>query len=203
MKIKHGETTLRINVSFAAVVTLMLILDESGLCALSLFCCAVHEVGHIICLMLLGEKPVLLELSFYGIKLERRGETGSGIDDILVFLSGPAMNLIMSALLLCFFRGNEALKTAAAVSSAIGCFNLIPCRPLDGGNIVYALLCRHMREEKAERISFAVSAAVIAPMGMIGFAFALRYGNFTLALAAVYLAAISFLNKKEKGGIKL
>ena len=64
MKFSFGKTILRINISFAAAVTLTLIIDESGLCAAALFCCVIHELGHIVCLYILGEKPRLIELSY-------------------------------------------------------------------------------------------------------------------------------------------
>ncbi len=203
MKVKHGETVLRINISFAAVVTFMLILDDSGICALSLFCCIVHEVGHLICLSLLGEKPALLELSFYGIKLERKQESFGGVEDILVFLSGPAANLVLSAVFMLFSHGKGSFGKAAAVSTAVGLFNLIPCRPLDGGNVIYAFLCRNMNEAKAFRISFVFSLAVIILLGIFGAVLALGYGNFTLMIVDLYLAAMVFLNKKEKNGVKM
>lgn len=203
MKIKHGETVLRINISFAAVVTFMLILDESGFCALSLFCCIIHEAGHIICLALLGEKPALLELSFYGIKLERKRDWGFGTEDIIVFLSGPAANFVLSAVLLFFSKGKGTASQVAAMSATVGAFNLIPCCPLDGGNIVYAVLCRNMNEKNAAKISLMISAAVIFPMVFAGLAFTVRFGNFTLLVAAFYLAAMAFLNKKEKNRLKM
>ena len=74
MKLDIGKTEFKIDVTFAAAVTLTLILDESGAGALALFCCIIHEIGHIVCLLLFGEKPKSVTLSFYGIKLERSGE---------------------------------------------------------------------------------------------------------------------------------
>ena len=204
MKINLGETNLRINISFAAVITAMLILDESGYCAIGLFCCAVHEAAHIVCLLFQGEKPRLVELSYYGVKLERNVLSGvSGINDIIVFLSGPAVNIAMAALLCTVYRGNEKIATAAAISFFTGAFNLLPCRPLDGGNILYAVLCRNTSERKAEKICFTVLCAVLLPLSAAGFTLMIKYRNITLLPAALYITAVSFFDKKEKGSIKL
>lgn len=199
MKLNFAGTAVKINVSFAAAVTLTLIVDESGLCALALFCCIIHEAGHIICLLILGEKPSVIELSFYGIRLERSlPERVGSFDEILVLASGPAANLVLSALLLPFGAHGGGIKTAAAASLCVAAFNLLPCRPLDGGNILRYALCRFGNEERAEKICFFISCAVIAPMLAAGLALLLKNGNFTLAAVSLYLAAALFLDKREK-----
>lgn len=202
MRIKHSETDVKINLSFAATVTCMLILDESGVCSVALFCCFVHEAAHIACLLICGERPALVELSFYGIKLERI-PMSSRRYDILVYAAGPAANLALSAVLTAGFSDNPSIKKAAVISFVVGAFNLLPCRPLDGGNILFECLCKFMSEEKAEKICSCAVWAVLVPMSLFGFAAALEYGNITLGTAAVYLASVSFFDKREKGTVKL
>ena len=141
----------------AAAVTLMLILDVSGFCAVALFCCAVHEAGHIICLLIMGEKPKLIELSFYGVRLERAVMSeNAGAWEPLVYASGPAANFMLSALLFVFSNKFPGLHGAAVTSLGIGIFNLIPCRPLDGGNLLSVLMCRFLNEKTASLISGAL-----------------------------------------------
>lgn len=203
MKLNFGGTTLRINISFAAAVTLTLIIDESGLCAAALFCCIVHEAGHIICLLILGEKPKLIELSFYGVKLERKNTAGmNSVEEIAVYASGPVANLVLSAVL--FAAGqSEGMKTAAVISLCVGAFNLLPCQPLDGGNLLHFVLGRIMNEEKSDRMCFYVSCIAVAPMAAAGLALLLRNGNITLLAVSGYLTVVTILNKKEKDKIKI
>lgn len=185
---------MRINISFAAVITLMLILDESGMCAVALFCCIIHEAGHIICLLIFGEKPASVELSFYGIKLERREPSVlSQAEEITVFAAGPAMNLILSAVM--FIAG---IRTAAVISLYIGMFNLIPCQPLDGGNILSDILNYAVGEDKAEKTCFFVSCITLVPMVFIGIIMIFKNGNFTLAGVTAYLAWVSCIKAKER-----
>ncbi len=193
MKLNFGKTSLKINVSFAAVITLMLILDGSGMCAVALFCCVIHEVGHIICLLILGEKPKSVELSFYGIKLERsRCSSLTAAEEMALFAAGPVMNFIFSAFMLPFASGHTGIKTAAAISFCVGVFNLLPCPPLDGGNILSSFLAFMIDEEKAEKICFYVSCFVIIPMAVAGIAMIFLNGNFTLTAVAAYLAWVIF-----------
>ena len=198
MRVKLGGTTLRINISFAAAVTLTLILDESGLCAAALFCCIVHEMGHIACLLILGEKPQLIELSFYGIKLKRQSVSElKSFGEIIIYASGPAANFALSALLFAF--GNaDGIKTAAVNSLCVGLFNLLPCQPLDGGNILRCFLGRRMGEDRCEKICFCFFCVTVAPMAAAGITLLLKSGNITLLAVSGYLLTVMATDKKEK-----
>lgn len=197
MKLNLGKTTLRINISFAAAVTLTLIIDESGLCAAALFCCVVHELGHIICLYILGEKPKLIELSFYGIRLEQNNNCMNFFENITVYLSGPAANFILSAVLFSFGR-IYGIKTMAVTSVCVGIFNMLPCVPLDGGNLLNLILSCFTSEENCRKISFFASVLIILPLLICGFILLFRNGNITLIAVSGYLAAVTFLNNKNK-----
>lgn len=197
MKLNFGKTILRINISFAAAVTLTLIIDESGLCAAALFCCVIHELGHIVCLYILGEKPRLIELSFYGVKLEKNNDCLSFTENVAVYLSGPAANFILSCVL--FFMGKtNGIKTAAVISLCVGIFNMLPCQPLDGGNLLELVLSGVTDEEKCRKICLSVSVAVIMPMLILGFLLLLRNGNITLLTVSGYLAVVTFLDNKGR-----
>lgn len=200
MKLDIGKTAFKIDVSFAAAVTLTLILDESGIGALALFCCIIHELGHIVCLLLLGEKPKSVTLSFYGIKLERSGEYWGRLKETAVYASGPAFNFLFALFMLLF---GEKTKSASVLSLLIGVFNLIPCRPLDGGNLLFLWLGGRMNEEKAEKICLGVSCIILAPMAAAGTAVLLKTGNATLLGVTLYLSAAIFFDKKEKDRVKL
>ena len=199
MKLDFGKTELKINVSFAAALTVMLILDKSCFSAVALFCCIVHEAGHVITLLLLGEKPKLIELSFYGIKLERNLLTaGTGAGEIAVYLSGPAANFVLSAAFFLFSQRFQNLSDAAKISLCVGFFNLIPCRPLDGGNLLFAFLARFMSEKTADKICRVVRVLILVPMGAAGVILMIKSGNFTLFGVTVYLASVDIFNKKAE-----
>ncbi len=198
MKLDLGKTELKINVSFAAAVTLMLILDVSGFCAVALFCCAVHEAGHIICLLIMGEKPKLVELSFYGVRLERAVmSANAGAWEPLVYASGPAANFMLSAVFFLLSNKYPGLHGAAVTSLSIGIFNLIPCRPLDGGNLLSALMCRFTDEKTANGICFAAKLLTVIPMCIAGVVMLVRSGNFTLIGVTVYLVSVDIFDKKS------
>ena len=198
MRINLGKTALRINISFAAVVTLMLILDESGMCAVGLFCCIIHEAGHIICLLISGEKPAMIELSFYGIKLERKEPSILTVaEELAVYIAGPAMNIIFSAVLFLLSAEHDGIKTAAVISLCVGLFNLIPCRPLDGGNIVFQLATMFCEAERAEKICSVISGVILIPMAFAGIFMLFKSGNITLVAVAAYLTVVCVTERKR------
>ena len=203
MKLDFGKTELKINFSFAVAVTLTLIIDESGVGATALLCCIIHEMGHIICLLLLGEKPKRIELSFYGIKLERYPMSAQKTaGEIAVFVSGPSANLIFSSILFLMSNIINSLRDAAIISLCIGAFNLIPCKPLDGGNILYAVLCGNTKQNVAEKICFFVSAVVLVPLVVSGVYYLRINRNITLLAVALYVAATCISEYKSKTALE-
>ncbi len=198
MKLDFGKTSIKINVSFAVAVTLTLIIDESGVGAIALLCCIIHEAGHIICLLILGEKPKKIEFSFYGIKLERYPMSGQNTaGELAVYISGPGANFIFSAILFLLSNIFYSLREAAIISLCIGVFNLIPCKPLDGGNILYTVLCRNTKQKNADIVCLAVSIAVVVPLIVSGICFLRINRNITLLAVAVYVAAANLFETKQ------
>lgn len=204
MKLNLGKTEFSVNISFALCVTLMLVVDESGLAALALFCCIIHEAAHIACLLFFGEQPASIKLSFYGIKLERQLGANLGRKaEIAVYACGPAANFVVALIFAGLSRLTDSMKIAAIISLMTGVFNLLPCIPLDGGNIIRCVAEMFFEEEKSERIILAVSFAVLIPLTAASILITFKTGNITLVFVTAYLVFISFLNKKEKGNIKL
>ncbi len=203
MKLDFGKTLLKINFSFAAAVTLTLIIDESGVGAIALLSCIIHEAGHIICLLILGEKPKKIELSFYGIKLERSPMSSqSTAGDLIVYLSGPSANFIFSAVLFLLSNFFDSLRDAAIISLCIGAFNLLPCKPLDGGNILGVILFRNTNQRTADKISLAAAILTVIPMFAAGVYFLEKGGNITLLAVSLYVAATCLFELKSKTALE-
>ncbi|MBR4726352.1 MAG: hypothetical protein IK080_00500 [Clostridia bacterium] len=190
MQLELGGVRVRIGVPFAATVTLMLLLDESGVCALGLLCAALHEAGHLLCLLALGEKPRSLTFSYYGVRLERSPcAAWQGVRELAVYASGPAVNLLAALGFRLLSLRLPGARLAADVSVLLGLFNLLPCRPLDGGNLLHCLASQRLPPAACDRLSRCVSALTLLPMAACGVWLLAHDGSPTLALAAVYLAA--------------
>lgn len=103
--------------------------------AATLWACLLHEGGHLAAAALLGIPVQGLRLTGMGARmtLVRRCPLWQ---ELILLLSGPVANLT-AGLLLCRCQG---LYTAGAVQVLLGCFNLLPVPPLDGGQAAQLLL---------------------------------------------------------------
>ena len=98
----------------------------------------IHELGHWAALGLLGVFPRELRISVFGAELAVDSERLSYPGEVAALLAGPAANLI-SALALAAL--GESWFVFAGAHLILGCFNLLPIRPLDGGKALYLILC--------------------------------------------------------------
>ncbi|MBQ8823747.1 MAG: hypothetical protein IJZ64_00775 [Ruminococcus sp.] len=104
-------------------------------------------------MLVLGQK--IRTVSFYGMGIRICPEhmLYSFLSDILVLISGPAVNLITGGILY-FFTGNIELSGLHII---LGTFNLLPYRNLDGGAILHIILSYFIIDEKTvERIMLII-----------------------------------------------
>ena len=95
-----------------------------------------HELGHLILLSIFGFR-VRIRITPAGIVIKKEGGIVFYLADLLIFLSGPLVNLI------CFLAFREAhsdiLSIFSSVSLALALTNLIPIKGLDGYEILFSL----------------------------------------------------------------
>lgn len=170
-----------------------------------LFACVLaHEFGHITMARRFGiATPNVTLLPIGGVaSLERMPEKPR--EQLLVALAGPAVNVVIAAVLLLWLRlaaGPDFAKDMtrfedpnvslvarlAAANVVLAVFNLIPAFPMDGGRVLNALLAMRMDKNRAIEISAFVGQMMAFIFGFLG----LAYGNALLVFVAifVYMAA--------------
>ena len=119
-----------------------------------------HELGHWLCLCGLGAPPKALYLSAIGAKMDTPPLSYG--NTILAAAAGPLASLL-GALLWPLF------PTLGFFSLCLGLFNLLPLGGLDGGRILYSLLCLRLPEALARQLYLGISTAVAAgllPLGL-------------------------------------
>lgn len=189
----------RIQISFLciAVLTIGLFLDRNGMIGYGILAALLHECGHLCMILLCGRKIKGIRLAVFGAEIQQSQEGSFGFQkDILVSAAGPAINLIVG-LLLFFVEGADSSFMWANLF--LGIANLIPAAALDGGEIVYSLLCLRLKEEKAVNIVEILSFLVLTPIAVLGFLLLFRSAyNFSLLFFAVYGMVFLVVKRKKE-----
>lgn len=165
---------------------------------LSLFACVVlHEFGHALMARRFGIKtPDITLLPIGGVaRLERLPEKPG--EEIAVALAGPAVNVVIWAVLTLVLGADTNLAALAEVESHaqgflarlasvnlfLVVFNMIPAFPMDGGRVLRAALASFMSRPRATMVAARagqVLAFMFAFLGLTG-------GNPLLLLIAVFV----------------
>lgn len=187
---------------FAAGGTQAAIASTVFVCLLFL-CVLLHEFGHVFAARRYGVRtPDITLLPIGGVaRLERIPEKPQ--EELVVALAGPAVNVVIAALLFLVLGGIPPMQAAAELHSpgqgilerlawvnvTLVIFNLIPAFPMDGGRVLRAFLAWRMGYVRATQRAAAVGQGVAFLFGLLG----LFGGNPLLVFIAlfVYLGASS------------
>ena len=163
-------------------------------------CVLLHEFGHIFTARAFGVRtPDVILLPIGGVsRLERIPEKPS--EEFLIAIAGPAVNVVIAAVLVLVGGANLSADHLAALESAdvsmidrlavvnlfLAVFNLIPAFPMDGGRVLRALLAARLGYVRATEIAATIGQWVAFALGFLGL-----FGNPILIFIAifVYLAA--------------
>lgn len=119
------------------------------------------------------------------------------VHKILIFLSGPIFNFIFAII---FFKMEIFYEFSFYMfytNLLLGCINLLPILPLDGGNILDCILEDRFNFEIARKISLIVSKFVIILISLI-YCFAIFYlKNLWIFLGIAYLWYLYFKEEKN------
>jgi Zn-dependent protease/CBS domain-containing protein len=167
-------------------------------------CVLFHELGHALTARRFGVQTRDITLLPIGgvARLERMPE--KPIQEILVAVAGPAVNVVIALVLFVAMRGfhlamddlsvtGGLLESLLYINAVIVLFNMIPAFPMDGGRVLRALLAIRMPFLKATRIASYVGQAVAVAFAIVGF-----MTNHTMLL---FIALFVFLAAAEERGM--
>lgn len=175
----------------------------------------IHELGHLLCGLMLGFKPQNIVIMPYGIKLNfklnfndynKKVKKGNmiSIKKIIIALAGPILNIIIFgiAMTITTIKGDFTIlgmtnKNIIYSNLIIAMFNSIPIYPLDGGRIVQELL--HIF--KGLRLSYTyiqdISLISIALLTAVSSVLVLYYKNIVMLIVLAYLWKLVIQTEKE------
>lgn len=200
MVFKVGGIRVKLDFTFAAAVTLMLVFASSRIAVISFLSSLAHEAGHTACILLFGIKPEIIRLSFFGMRMECAGENILDYRrDAVFLLSGAAVNIFTAVTArIIGLTGASDTEYVTVINLIIAGFNLLPAVPLDGGRALYLLVCGRSSREKAERVIKITSYFTVAFLICFGiYLYLCRRLSFSYAAVTVYLSVQTFLCLKK------
>ena len=115
---------IRISGGFWLLAAWFTLVNGWQLLAVILSAAALHELGHLLVLRLLGARVRELRVSVFGAELMTSAARLSYPGEIAAVLAGPAVNLLCALVL-----GGAHAWVAAGAHLSLCLFNLLPVRP--------------------------------------------------------------------------
>lgn len=196
MRFRIFGTEIYVSFLFAAIITVMLAVDRTGFVIPSLFAVFMHELGHLFAMWVFESSPKQIRLIPASVQVVRKADSVKRSGETAVALSGPIVNIILFVSLYINYVSfkNEISLYYALLNLVIGLFNLIPVMGLDGGTVLFNILCRKKSVEKAVAVMRTITILTAVLVIAVGVVLALRHKfNLSVFIIGVYLFVMSLI----------
>lgn len=158
-------------------------------------CVVLHEFGHAFTAMRFGVPVRRVVVTFLGGIAVLDSIPKRPIQEFLIAVAGPAVNVVIATLLWLTVGPPEdwasfgmstpvdALRLLLEANVILVIFNLIPAFPMDGGRILRALLATQMPYVRATFWAVTVAKVLLA----VGILASLYFGNYRRAFIFIFI----------------
>lgn len=168
-----------------------------------------HEIAHMLVGLILGFKPIKIEVLPFGFNitlLPKKEDFSFKIKKsnlvelkyIYIATAGPILNLIIAAIFSSISLNNnsEILELITYSNLLLFLFNLIPIYPLDGGRIIASTLKINKGKIKAKKYMESITRVTIILLTIVSSILILYLKNVAILFIIIYLWVLFFKNKK-------
>ena len=197
------KTKIKVGASFFALAFFMLITKNGVYFLYYIIAVILHEFAHARVALKLGYKTKDICLSAFGAVLYGDFNEVTFCDEAKIALAGPFLNLFMAVCTLALWWVFPSLYTFTQpfyiANVCIFAINLLPCYPLDGGRVLFAIMGEKLGENKAKKL-FVALGVLLSLVCFCLFLFFLFCGvvNLTFGLFGLFLFANATGFKKQK-----
>ena len=176
---------VRVSLPTAVLLALAVIFKPLRELLVPISAAMIHELGHIVVIMLCGADVGSIELSLFGAEIGALTGRLNKTRRIFVYAAGALANLVSGAVAAMF--GSELF---CACSLALAIVNLLPVRTLDGGCIAEELLGSFRYGGTALELLTGILVFALWLASVIALLFT---GNISLWMLSVYLFVTLYL----------
>ena len=201
---------IRLHLKIFIFILIFIITRQIWIYSILMLFAFLHEMGHIIAGIILGFKPVMLEIMPFGLSVAFEGKIDNynkkigktsllTLKKLIIAISGPLTNLFLVFIFLNIKINNINIGREELIySNIILCFfNLIPIYPLDGGRILKCIFKFLFGNEKANDIVNNVSYITIILLTAISSIVILYLKNIFIIVILSYLWYLVIIEKKR------
>jgi len=169
----------RITIHPMAAISLltMLLLDRSGVAAMSLLAALIHEFGHLLAARLLRIPLSQMRLELLGARLEVEGRMLTYGEEWLLCAAGPLASLISSLLSSFLWAHAPYAILYTGVSFLLGVLNLLPVQTFDGGRMLECTLLKFLGVRSTSKILKGCSFFLLWLMWVLAIYFLIKAGD--------------------------
>lgn len=182
------------------MLSLILLIDKTGLILFGIAAVIIHELGHLAVMIINNAAPQEIILQPIGIIIRRTGLLGDD-KQLKIAAAGCSANLIAITAAFAFyaiFKSDELIFFIGA-NLGVMCFNLLIIKGLDGYDILYLLLKKHLTEEKTARLMKIISCVMIFLLfAAVFYLIIAKRGGNMLSLCAIYLVILAIMSLKRQ-----
>ncbi|MBR2029275.1 MAG: site-2 protease family protein, partial [Clostridia bacterium] len=158
------QTKIKVGASFFALAFFMLVTKNGIYFLYYVVAVVLHEFAHAKAAKKLGYKTKDICLSAFGAVLYGDFGDMSFADEAKIALAGPLLNLFMAVCTLALWWAFPSLYVFTQpfymANVCIFAINLLPCYPLDGGRVLFAVMGQKLGENKAKKLFVALGVAM-------------------------------------------
>ena len=195
---------IKVNLNIFFFLVLFFITNQIELYALIMLFALIHEIGHLLCGVLLGFEVENFRIMPLGFSIEFKIDINDYnkkilksnkviVKKLLINIAGPLVNIIIILLSLLMNWEDNILYS----NLLILVFNLIPIYPLDGGRIIKNLLKICIGNKKAYFYQNKVSNFFTVIITVISSIAIYYYKNIAILIALVFIWALVIKENKR------